>query len=61
MSLEEFPSLQFLEEFEEDLKVFGRIHPVKPSDTGLLFVGSFLITDSISLLVISLLRLIISS
>ena len=35
--------------------------PVKPSSPGLLFIGRFLITESIFLLIISLLRLSISS
>ena len=41
--------------------MFGRIHQVKLSGPGLLLVGRFLVTDSISLLVIGLFRLSVTS
>ena len=41
--------------------MFDRINPWSPSGPGLLYIGSFLITNSISLLVISLFKFSISS
>ena len=53
----------FLEEFEQDRcqLFFWQNSPVKPSCPGLLFVGRFLITVSISVLAMGLLRFSISS
>ena len=63
-SQNEFGSLPssaiFWKSLSLSLRIFGKIH-LKPSGPGLLFVGRFLITVSISELVMCLLRFSISS
>lgn len=64
MNLEIFLAILFMEEFEQDGVSFSGTwenSPMKPSGPALLYTGSFLITDSISLLIIGLFRCSISS